>query len=132
MAEDKANVIIPESLRVQPEAHETDAAWVLARHYNTEVEFLRPVDGYKIKTPDMKMSGQEWEIKSPTGKAKTNVGHQLESASKQSKYIVYDGRRSGLDDDTIQRRIRYELASRSSVKKLIYINKNSEVVEIQS
>jgi hypothetical protein len=126
---DKANVIIPGNLDVPPEPHEITATWILARYYNTAVEFLRPIGGYKIKTPDMKMNGQEWEIKSPTGKSKTNVGHQLESASKQSKYIIYDGRRSGLDDAIIQRRIRYELESRSSIRKLIYINKKSEVIE---
>jgi len=61
-------VIIPAELPVPPEQHEIDTAWVLARHFRAVVEFLRPIEGYKLKTADLVMNGVVWELKSLTGK----------------------------------------------------------------
>ena len=32
-------------------------AWIIAYHYDKVVEFLRPIDGYQIKTPDIIIDG---------------------------------------------------------------------------
>jgi hypothetical protein len=50
MKEDRAQVIIPSGLTNPPEPHEISAAWILARHYNTIVEFLRPIKGSEKTT----------------------------------------------------------------------------------
>jgi hypothetical protein len=60
-------VIIPAGHPNPPEQHEIEAAWILARHFRTTVEFLIPIDDYKRKTPDIIMLGIEFEIKSPIG-----------------------------------------------------------------
>ena len=48
-----------------------DAAYLLANHFQCTIEFLVPIDDYKRKTPDFKMLGIEWELKSPYSLAKT-------------------------------------------------------------
>ena len=58
MNKDNANVIIPINLDNPPEEIEIKIAWVVARYYNQTIEFLRPVDDYKRKTPDIVMNGQ--------------------------------------------------------------------------
>jgi hypothetical protein len=60
--EDKARVIIPLSLDVPPEEHEIELAWILARHYQVTVEFLKPIKGYQVKTADVVMNGLIWEF----------------------------------------------------------------------
>ena len=74
-------VIIPASHPNPPEPHEVSAAIVLARHYQTTVEFLMPIDDYRRKTADIAMLGLEWEIKSPTGSSKYTIQKQFRRAS---------------------------------------------------
>jgi hypothetical protein len=123
-------VIIPTGHPNPPEPHEIEAAWILARHFSCTVEFLIPLDDYKRKTPDFTMDKTEWEIKSPKGDSKSTVHHQMGRASKQSKYIVFDGRRTTLADEILITRIRSELKERRSIRRLLFITKFSEVLEI--
>ena len=130
MSKVKANVIIPTDLVNPIESHEIEAAWILARHYNVIVEFLKPIDGYKVKTADFVMDGIIWELKSPIGKSKNTIEHTLRRAGKQSRFLVFDGRRAQLSDEFMVQKIHYELSKRRSIKKVIFINKNQEVLEI--
>jgi hypothetical protein len=123
-------VIIPAGHPNPPEPHEIDAAWILAHHYQCTVEFLIPVDDYKRKTPDIIMHGVEWEIKSPIGKGKNTIRHQLGRASKQARYIVFDGRRTKIDDDLIQKSIFHEVKSHRSIHRVVFISKLQNVLEI--
>ena len=130
MSKVKANVIIPTDLVDPIESHEIEAAWILARHYNVIVEFLKPIDGYKVKTADFVMDGIIWELKSPIGKSKNTIEYALRRAGKQSRFLVFDGRRALLSDEFMVQKIHYELSKRRSIKKVIFINKNQEVLEI--
>jgi hypothetical protein len=71
-----------------------------------------------------------WEIKSPQGNSKSTVHHQIGRALKQSKFIVFDGRRSSLTDEILMNRVRAELKKRRSIKRILFITKSSEVLEI--
>jgi hypothetical protein len=124
-------VVIPAGHPNPPEPHEVAIAWILARRYRCTIEFLIPVDDYRRKTPDIVMHGIEWEIKSPTGKAKNTIERQLKRASKQSGYMVFDGRRTPIPDVDIKDGILSELKKRTSIKKLIFITKSAAVVEIE-
>jgi hypothetical protein len=83
-----AKVIIPGNLENLPEQHETDAAWILAKYFDCEVEFLKASKGYMVKTPDMKMNGVFFEMKSPNWKSKTTISNNLNKAKTQSRNIV--------------------------------------------
>jgi hypothetical protein len=130
MSKPKANVIIPTNLDNPVEKHEIEAAWIIANHYNDVVEFLRPIDGYRIKTADFVMNGLMWELKSPIGKSKNTVEYTLRRASEQSKFLIFDGRRAQLADEFIEKKILYELRKRRSIKKAIFIKKAEDVIEI--
>jgi hypothetical protein len=123
-------VIIPVGHPNPPESHEIEAAWILARHFRCAVEFLTPVDDYKCKTADLIMDKIAWEIKSPQGNSKSTVRRQIGRALKQSKFIVFDGRRTSLADEILMNRIRAELKKRRSIKRVLFIAKSSEVLEI--
>jgi hypothetical protein len=97
------------------------------------VEFLIPIDGYKTKTHDMVFEGLIWEMKSPKGNSKTTVGNQFKKSSKQrARYIVFDARRTRLQDDDIKSKIRYEVSRRRSIKRVLLIVKDGAVLEIGS
>jgi hypothetical protein len=125
-------VIIPAGHPNPPETHEVDAAWVLARHYSTVVEFLIPVDDYMRKTPDIVMLGVEWEIKSPKGNSRRNtIKDQFMNAHGKSHHLVIDGGRTPLDDVFILGKIHYELSNHRRIKKLLFITKERKVLEIK-
>jgi len=124
-------VIIPINHPNPPELHEVDSAMVLASHYQSTVEFIIPVNDYKRKNADFVMLGVEWELKCPTGVSKATIENSFRTASKQSKNLVIDSRRTKLDYDVIVKRVLFELKKRPYMRKVILIDKTKNVVEIQ-
>ncbi|MDR0854387.1 MAG: hypothetical protein LBN34_08450 [Clostridiales Family XIII bacterium] len=130
--EDRAKVIIPKNLNAPPEQHEIEVAWIFAFHYNCRVEFLKPNEGYKIKTADFIMNGMMWEIKSPKGNSREHtIKRQFRNAKGKNQYLIIDGRRTKLDDKFIIGRIRFELELHPSVRKLIFIAKDKKVLAMK-
>ena len=123
-------VIIPVNHPNPPEQHEVDVAVILARHYQTTVEFLMPIDDYKRKTADIVMLGVQWEIKSPIGASKSTIGNQFSVAKKQSRNIILDTRRTALQYGEIEKKAIIELKKRPNTKRVILIDKFEKVVEI--
>jgi hypothetical protein len=131
MTIDKAQVVIPGDLNSPPEPHEVDAAWILARHYNTTVTFIKPRSSYKIKTPDITMNSLDWELKCPIGKSKKHTIKEQFERAKGKRYLIIDGRHAGLDDDYIMSRFSFELQKHKDIKKLIFITKEKNILVIK-
>jgi len=120
------------NLKPSPTQKEIEVAIILANHYNSTVEFLEPIDGYRVKTPDIIMLGNTWEIKSPTGASKKNtVKDQFSKAKGKKHHMIFDGRYIKLEEDFVLKRIRFELTVHRSIQRLLFIRKNSEVLEIK-
>ena len=130
MKKKNTKVFIPPNLGKPPEENEIQIAQIIAEHYNARVEFLRPIDDYKRKTPDIMLNGQLWEMKSPKGKSRNTIGRQMKRGMKQSKNIIVDGRRSPLADDVIIGELRNQCVERRSIRKLIFISKKQIAIEI--
>jgi hypothetical protein len=128
----KPDVIIPASHPNPPEAHEVEAAWILARHFSAVVEFLIPTDSYGVKTPDIVLNGLLWEMKSPTGSArKHTVKSQFDRATHQAaRNLVFDGRRTKLQDKYLIKEIKRELTFRRRIRKVLFISKTKTVIAI--
>jgi hypothetical protein len=125
-------VIIPSIFDVEPAPHEIEVAWIIAKHFKTTVEFLKPIIGYKIKTADFVANGLIWEVKSPTGNSrKHTVKDQFSRARGKKHNMIIDGRRTKLDDAFLQKRIRFELNTHRRVQRLIFITKSQQVVVIK-
>jgi len=125
-------IIIPAGHPNPPEQHEIDTAEILALHYRTTVEFLKPIDDYKRPTADIRMLDVEWELKCPKGASKSTIQNQFERGSKQAKNIIIDSRRTNLKYEDVEKRVLQELKNRPYMKKAIIIDKSKKVVEIQS
>ncbi|MDR1816391.1 MAG: hypothetical protein LBR00_06970 [Clostridiales Family XIII bacterium] len=130
MSKDKAEVIISQSIIPQPEDHEVSAAWILARHFNCRIEFLKPLGGYKMHTPDFVMNALEWELKSPEGDKRRTIRNNLDLAKEQSPNIIIDTRRTKLKDDWIEAELRRQIIIKKKIYRIIMIRKNESIVEI--
>ena len=125
-------VNIPLGLPNHPEPHEVDVAMILARHYQTTVEFLVPIDDYKRKSPDIVMLGVQWEIKCPIGTSKVTIKNQFQRASKQASNIIIDTRRTKLKYESIKKSVQFEMEKRPYIKRVILIDKNKNVVAVDT
>jgi hypothetical protein len=126
------DVIIPPNHPNPPEKHEVEVAWILARHFNTVVEFLIPVNNYGRKSQDIVLLGVICEIKSPKGNSKKHtIKGQFDRANhQQTKVLILDGRHTKLEDNYILAKIKNELKHRRRIKRVIFINKQEKVVDI--
>ncbi len=110
--------------------HELEtAAAFLARGF--DVEFIVPSRTKGSKTPDVMIDGVLWEMKSPTGNGKKTVEKQLQRAGKQSKNIIFDGRRTDLDDASITRELQKKFSLVRSIKRIILVKKDSTLVDFK-
>jgi len=127
----KVKVIISDNISPPPEEHEVSAAWILAHYYKCRIEFIKPLVGYKRKTPDFIMNALEWEIKSPKGNAKRTIRNNIDLAKTQSPNIVIDTRRTKISDELIEAELKKQYTTKTRISRLIMITKNEKVLEIK-
>ena len=121
-------LIIPHGLR--PESHELETVDIFTA-LGFDVEFLIPSRTKGSRTPDVNIEGVLWEIKSPTGIGRRVVQDQLSRAIKQSKNIIFDARRTKLNDEKIQLELEKHIKTFKSIKRLTLILKNEKIVYIK-
>ena len=81
-------------------------------------------------TPDIRMDGFEWEIKTPQGNSKRTIENNFRNAVMQSKYIIFDLRRIKLHDNQCVPKLEKEFRVRRYLKKLLIIKKDGTLLEI--
>jgi hypothetical protein len=123
----KYKVIIPVDLKPSPASYEITAASLLANYFKANVEFIPRSNQ---KTPDFLISGVKWELKSPKGKGKNNIEHQLQSGLKQSQNIIFDARRSKIHISKIRNELNRQFKLTKSMKRLVLIEKSKNIVEL--
>lgn len=121
-------IIMPPGMKPRPEDHEIYVAGVLAEYFKVDVEF---VPRSNLQTPDFLIKGKVWELKSPTGTGKNNIQRQLQEAHNQSVNVILDASRSKMHPDEIKRRTEHQFKIIKSVKRLVFVPKDGEPLEIK-
>jgi len=70
----------------------------------------------------------QWEIKCPTGNSKSTISGQFQRASKQSKNLILDTRRTKMEYEIIEKRVRIELKKRAEFKRVLLVDKFEKIV----
>ncbi len=121
-------VVVKTDLINLPRGHELSAALILAKHFKTDVIFLRPKHK---KSPDISVRGIMWEIKSPKGNSKKTIENNLRTARKQSNNIVIDLARSKMHSSrAIARAKFYTRTNRGAIRHLKIITKTQRVIDV--
>ncbi|MBQ6394519.1 hypothetical protein IJH97_02085 [Candidatus Saccharibacteria bacterium] len=124
----KYRVIVETDFRNRPKNYELSAAILVAKHFQTDVIFLRSCCQ---RTPDLDVKGIKWELKSPLGNGRNTIKNNLHGARKQSTNVIIDFRRMKMHQSKALANIRYYFAShRSRIRHLMVITKTEEIVEI--
>ncbi len=122
-------IVVPPGAIV--DKHEKLAVDFIAVERGVDITFLVPDRRKGQKTPDIEMSGRQWEIKSPKGKSSRTVENNIRQALRQSPYIIIDLRRM---DGRVPTRKYVAEAERQftltrSIKHLIVVTREEEVLD---
>jgi|GEM_PF-2546967 len=96
MTKKKIDVLIPD--KYKPPKKDVEVAWILASFYKTVVEILRPVNRYKINTPDYHFNGAEYEMKALISSQVRQLLVLLDDAKEQADNIVIDIRKTKITE----------------------------------
>jgi hypothetical protein len=95
------------------------------------VEFLVPESAQHAKSADVVMNGEVWEIKSPRTDKLSSIERNLKRATRQSSNIIIDSHRmSKIQDMSIQRLLIHKYKQQKTIKKLLFINRKREIIDI--
>lgn len=120
-------VIIPNGMKPEPSETELDAAWILLRHFNTDIVFIERNNN---KTPDFTFCDISWELKSPEGNGAKTIDNILRDATKQSENIIINLRSCKMDQRRAFGRVEHYLSAKChGIKRLLIITKNGRVVD---
>ncbi len=124
----KYRVIIPQAVHPVPARFELSAASLLLEFFQADIQFL-PVAS--MSTPDIEVSGEKWEIKSPVGGSKYTIQRQFQRAAKQSHNVIIDARRIKIHIARVRREVAYQASLAKSTKQVLLIEKTGKVVRIK-
>ena len=125
-----SGVIDISKLRTPPEQHEFEAAKYFS-DLGYDIEFIPPSNIPNVHIPDIKMDGVEWEIKSPQGKGKHTIEHNIANALLQSFYIIVDLSRIDLSESDCIKRLNKEYENRKQIRRLYIITKSKELIMLK-
>lgn len=122
-------IIIEPGVDVWP--HEKRTAEALAVS-GMSVKFLRRKQGDHVRTPDVVIDGETWEMKSPQSSDMDKIRKNLRKALGQSRNIIFDSQRiKGAPDLGVERELRKQAVAMRQIRKLLFVNKKREVIDIK-
>ena len=112
-----------------PKDFEMSAALIVANYFKTDVIFLRPG---RMKSPDLLVGQELWELKSPRGNSKNTIHNVFVTSRKQSYSVVIDLRYCKMHEKKALARIRDAYNKRRRKKcQLLIITKKGSVLDVR-
>ena len=82
-----------------------------------------------VHTPDIKMNGEKWEIKSPIGEGNQLMKNTIQRALKQAQNIIIDLRRTKRYQAKCLREIEKQFKDSKNIKRLKIITKSGRMLD---
>lgn len=121
----KKGRIIPNGVTL--EKHEFDTIVFLTTLGN-DVELIPPKHIPNMLSPDIKMAGEVWEIKSPKGSSRSTLEHAFQHAVKQSPNIIFDLRRTDIPLEKSKHTLSKLMQTSKNAKRLAIITKDRNLL----
>lgn len=106
-----------------------NATVVFLTEQGFDVELLPPIQRKGARTPDIKMLGLEWEMKSPKSNGKYTIEHSFRSALKQSPNIIFDIRSSKMPQQKCINEIERRFNDFRKVNRVMIITKRKGLLD---
>lgn len=122
-----SKIIFEGQSRKQLRFHEVNAILLLSDYYDADIYCISPGTG---RTPDLRINGIEWELKSPQGDGSKTIENILKKATRQSKNIILDFSRIKMKGNQALSRTKHYLHNnKHGIKRLIVITKNHKIID---
>ena len=122
----KRGKIIPNGVVLKE--HELSTV-VLLTSLGFDVELIPKSNIEGVHTPDIRINGILWEIKSPKGEGKSLMKNTIQKACKQSSNVIVDLRRTKRHQEKCLNELQREFAHSKTLKRLKIITKNREIID---
>jgi hypothetical protein len=106
-----------------------NATVVFLTQQGFDIELLPPVQHKGAHTPDIKMLGLEWEIKSPKSNGKYTIEHSFRSALKQSPNVFFDIRGSKMPEQKCVAEIERRFNDFKKINRVMIITKQRKLLD---
>lgn len=118
-------VVVPADANPWPHEQRVAKVLALAGHY---VEFIPETN---LKTPDIYLDNTMYEIKSPITDNPKKIIRNVKRALEKCQNVIIDSSRvKGVSDEAIQRVLKNKVKDLPGLKKLLFINKRGQIVDI--
>lgn len=118
-------VVTPADANPWPHEQKVAKVLALAGHY---VEFIPETN---LKTPDIYLGNTMYEIKSPiTNNPKKIIRNVKRALEKCPNVIIDSSRIRGVNDEVVQRTLKSKAKDLPKLRKLLFINKRGQIVDI--
>jgi len=108
--------------------HENATAVLLTEQgFDVELIPISNIEG--VHTPDIKMSGLEWEMKAPIGEGNQLMENTIQRALRQSQNIIIDLRHTKRHQTKCLKELEKQFKSKRSLKRLKIITKNGKTLD---
>lgn len=126
----KKRGIVITPANANPWPHERRVAKILALAGHT-IEFIPESN---IGTADIYLDGIEYEIKSPKTNNTNTIEHRIKDAIRNQSHnlIVDSSRLSGMTDYNLQTWLINKCKMQPQIKKLLFINKRGQIIDIKA
>ena len=106
------------------------ATVVLLTELGFNVELIPKSNLQGVRTPDVRIEGLLWEIKSPKGEGKSLMKNTIQKACRQSCNVIVDLRRVKRYQEKCLSELNREFEYSRSLKRLKIITKNGSVIDL--
>ena len=122
----KRGKIIPNGVVLKE--HELSTV-VLLTCLGFDVELIPKSNIKGVHTPDVRINGILWEIKSPKGEGKSLMKNTIQKACKQSSNVIVDLRRTKRHQEKCLNELQREFAHSKTLKRLTLITKKRNIID---
>ena len=105
------------------------ATVVFLTELGKDVELIPRSNIEGCHTPDIKMDGLDWEMKSPKGSGKWLVKNTVQRAAHQSENIIIDLRRVKLPQEKCLRELEHQFEMSKRIKRMKIITKGKKCLD---
>lgn len=115
---------------VKLESHEEDTIELLCK-YGFSIEVIKPTNIPHSSNPDFLIEGTIWETKSPEGSKESTIDRKFHEAGHQANNFILDLRRIKLVAYRAEKEALKQFKYSRSIRRLILITKEGEVLDIR-
>lgn len=128
MTKQQGKITFEKGASVWPHELRTAQALAVAGY---DIHFVKKSEVDHQSSADAFINGILWEMKSPTSDKTKQIEKRLREGAKQSPNVVFDSRRmKRLPDNIIKREVEKQLALIKSIKRVLYVTKHGEIIDL--